>query len=90
VSEEIPSCGFRDLYESAGEKTGKKVGIGRAGCWRILGVAKEGELVQTASLKRLNKERNAGMHSVTFSLHGFLNSIALETKCSVSARRRNF
>jgi hypothetical protein len=59
VSEEIPSCGFRGLYESAGwKKSERRLELDEHGSERILGVAEEGEFGQTASLKRLNKKRN--------------------------------
>jgi hypothetical protein len=58
VNQEIPSCGFCGLYQSAGEKPVARLESDEHGGERVLGVAEEGEFGQTALLKRLNTAQN--------------------------------
>jgi hypothetical protein len=43
VNQEIPSCGFCDLSQSAGQKPGKKIGTGEHRGKKRLSVVEEGE-----------------------------------------------
>jgi len=58
VNQEIPACGFRDLYQSAGKNQVEKLGLVSMVAKRNLGIAEEGEFGQTTSLKRLNTAKN--------------------------------
>jgi hypothetical protein len=54
MKQEIPSCGFRDLYESAGQNVAAEIQMGRAGAQRkLFAVAWGREIAHTVSIETI-------------------------------------